>query len=369
MGIGNLQDVLRAYGRGRAPSYAAGLLRLDAATATPPCSAGSPRFGDDSSNYLWKLDAARGDHAPVPRSDPARARAPRRRCRPRRTPPRRCCTRRTTTPRFADARRRCEAAWDDDDIRAFPNEPRRDRARARPAHGRARRRGSAPRRASTAACGPRRSRWRSTSARRCARTRRRRAADRHLDRARRGATSACSCAATARRRATTRCTRPAGRSTSRAPTARARQALAFQFVLDRLQVLDVIAWVREPGAIHVTASPRRRGAAAAARADPLTARPRARSPGSAAASATTASAAGRAGRRARLVGGARGAVGVAAARGRCLSARPSASRARRGSSLSERQVGPIDARHVDVEARELAARRRSRRRPPRASRS
>jgi hypothetical protein len=32
------------------------------------------------------------------------------------------------------------------------------------------------------------------------------------------------------------------------------QALAFQFVLDRLQVLDAIAWVREPGAIHVTVS-------------------------------------------------------------------------------------------------------------------
>jgi hypothetical protein len=32
-------------------------------------------------------------------------------------------------------------------------------------------------------------------------------------------------------------------------------ALAFQFVLDRLQVLDAIAWVREPGAIHVTAAP------------------------------------------------------------------------------------------------------------------
>jgi len=31
-----------------------------------------------------------------------------------------------------------------------------------------------------------------------------------------------------------------------------RQALAFQFVLDRLQVLGVIAWVREPRAIHVT---------------------------------------------------------------------------------------------------------------------
>jgi hypothetical protein len=33
-----------------------------------------------------------------------------------------------------------------------------------------------------------------------------------------------------------------------------RQALAFQFVLDRLQVLNAIAWVREPQAIHVTAS-------------------------------------------------------------------------------------------------------------------
>ncbi len=32
------------------------------------------------------------------------------------------------------------------------------------------------------------------------------------------------------------------------------QALAFQFVLDRLRSLNVIAWVREPGAIHITAS-------------------------------------------------------------------------------------------------------------------
>jgi len=33
-------------------------------------------------------------------------------------------------------------------------------------------------------------------------------------------------------------------------------ALAFQFMLDRLTALDVIAWVREPGAIHITAGPR-----------------------------------------------------------------------------------------------------------------
>jgi hypothetical protein len=32
------------------------------------------------------------------------------------------------------------------------------------------------------------------------------------------------------------------------------QALAFQFVLDRLTALNLIAWVREPGAIHVTVS-------------------------------------------------------------------------------------------------------------------
>jgi hypothetical protein len=35
-----------------------------------------------------------------------------------------------------------------------------------------------------------------------------------------------------------------------------RQALAFQFVLDRLNALDVIAWVREPAAIHITVGPR-----------------------------------------------------------------------------------------------------------------
>jgi hypothetical protein len=29
--------------------------------------------------------------------------------------------------------------------------------------------------------------------------------------------------------------------------------MAFQFVLDRLQALNVIAWVREPAAIHITA--------------------------------------------------------------------------------------------------------------------
>ncbi len=38
--------------------------------------------------------------------------------------------------------------------------------------------------------------------------------------------------------------------------ASSRQARAFQFLLDRLQALDLIAWVREPDAIHVTVSAR-----------------------------------------------------------------------------------------------------------------
>jgi soluble lytic murein transglycosylase-like protein len=32
------------------------------------------------------------------------------------------------------------------------------------------------------------------------------------------------------------------------------QAVAFEYVLDRLQSLNLIAWIREPGAIHITAS-------------------------------------------------------------------------------------------------------------------
>jgi hypothetical protein len=32
------------------------------------------------------------------------------------------------------------------------------------------------------------------------------------------------------------------------------QAVAFEYMLDRLQSLNLIAWVREPGAIHITAS-------------------------------------------------------------------------------------------------------------------
>jgi hypothetical protein len=32
------------------------------------------------------------------------------------------------------------------------------------------------------------------------------------------------------------------------------QAVAFEYMLDRLQSLNLLAWVREPAAIHITAS-------------------------------------------------------------------------------------------------------------------
>ncbi len=79
-------------------------------------------------------------------------------------------------------------------------------------------------------------------------------ADRHEHGAHDRRTRSCSRAATPRRRAPTRCTRPALPSTSRRDYRSRAQAGAFQYMLDRLQSLNLIAWVREPGAIHITVS-------------------------------------------------------------------------------------------------------------------
>ena len=221
--------------------------------ATPPPTRSSPRFGDDSSNYYWKLGAAqeimrlsattrpssRGSTALQTAKDSAEEVL---------HPP-------GSTPRFATPAS-CKQAWDDEQIVAFPQDERVTGLRAR------RRAWASSRRCQPAALprpAPRGARDGALHRRPGARdlasasplivtsTVR----DERLPAPARGA-------ATARRPATTRCTRPAGRSTSRARYARRRQALAFQFVLDRLQVLDVIAWVREPGAIHVTVSRRTR---------------------------------------------------------------------------------------------------------------
>ena len=139
-----------------------------------------------------------------------------------------------------------------------------------------------------------------------------------------------------------------------APLPLARQALAFQFVLDRLPALNLIAWVREPRAIHVTVAGGRRGAAAAAPSGSRAGRPLRLA---AAARAPPPSRRPPRPRRGRC---ARRAPRRPCGRGRPpssrtrsgFSARADASRERRGSD-AERACGPDRLRDEDVEARDL----------------
>ena len=195
MGMGNLESVLEALRR-RPALLRRALLRLDADCATRRPTRGSRRFGDDSSNYYWKLGGGdarscgwRARHGPA---EPARGAADRRRLRP---------------PVLLDGAPQ-------GDLRALPADAADTALTA----------------ARPCGCGPRRSASRSTSA-------------------------------------------AAGAAISNAPALRVTgaddggwtfrvsrkyasddQALAFQYVLDRLQVLNVIAWSRTARSIRVTAS-------------------------------------------------------------------------------------------------------------------
>jgi hypothetical protein len=248
MGIGNLQDVLRAYGEEQ-PSYAR--VYFD----STPDNHGDVQqrlaaFGDDSSTYLWKLYAAR-EIMRLYREDPATLA--------------RLQTLQTAknsaeevlhpldrTPRF-DTPEALKAAWDGGTIRAVPNEPdltglARDgrmgelaqRVGAPPALYRGLRPEAlamalyigAQTREYAGGEGP----LIVTS------TVRDEAYQQQLVRRNREATRNYSLHTT-------------GWSFDIARIySSKRQALAFQFVLDRLQVLDEIAWVREPSAIHITVS-------------------------------------------------------------------------------------------------------------------
>jgi Transglycosylase SLT domain len=241
MGIGNLEGVLDAYGAGNA-SYAR--VYFD---STPTRHAAAWRrlasFGDDSSNYLWKVMAGR-DVMSLWRRD----RAGLRRLAALQTagdsaehvlhPP-------ATTPRFADEDA-LKDAFDDHRLLPVPNAPRATGLRVT---------------AATAAAA------------------RRADVDPELFRGLRPEALALALYVGAQTRAisgngplevsaTVRDTQapasddePPGsaalhdtgwafdvRRRYRSP----RQAQAFQFALDRLQVLDVIAWSREGSAIHVT---------------------------------------------------------------------------------------------------------------------
>jgi hypothetical protein len=249
MGIGNLQDVLRAYGAER-PSYAR--VYFD---STPVRHVAVQRrlaaFGDDSSNYLWKLYAAReimrlqredrGELARLQALQTAKNSAEE------------VLHPAESTPRFGTPAV-LRAAWDGDEIRALPDDPVRTGLARDPRMGElARRIDSEPglyrglRPAALAMAlyiGA-------------------------LTREYAGGKGPLIVTSTVRdeeyQRRIVRRNGEATRNYSLHTTGWAfdiareyrsrRHALAFQFVLDRLQVLNAIAWVREPGAIHVTAAP------------------------------------------------------------------------------------------------------------------
>ena len=248
MGIGNLQDVLELYGEDK-PSYAR--VYFD---STPDHHGDVQRklaaFGDDSSNYLWKLGAAR-EIMRLSRQDPEEL-ARLQLLQTAKNSAEEVLHPVDETPRFATPAA-LQAAWDDDAIRAFPNEPDvtglardgrmgelADRVGAMPALYRGLRPAALALALYVGA----------------------------QTRAFAGDDGTLTVTSTVRdeeyQRQLVRRNREATRNYSLHTTgwtfdiariyASKRQALAFQFVLDRLQVLDVIAWVREPGAIHITAS-------------------------------------------------------------------------------------------------------------------
>jgi hypothetical protein len=248
MGMGNLESVLRAYGAEPGDedvSYTQ--VYFD---STPRRNAAAQRklasFGDDSSNYLWKLGAAReimrlsrtdaGELARLQAAQTAKASAEEVL-----HPP-------GSTTRFTSPQR-LQQAWDGKDIVAFPDNPRvtglrRDNRMGELATKRALYAGLRPEALATALYIGAQTRALSGEAPlTVTSTVRDEAYQRRLVARNREATRNYSLHTTGWAFDIAR------RYQSK------RHALAFQFVLDRLQTLDAIAWVREPGAIHVTAAP------------------------------------------------------------------------------------------------------------------
>ena len=248
MGIGNLQDVLRAYG-GEQPSYAR--LYFDSTpTHNAAVQSRLAAFGDDSSNYLWKLYAAREimrlyreDGAELARLEALQTA---------KNSAEEVLHPAGSTPRFGTPAA-LRDAWDDGDIKALPDDPVRTGLARDPRMGElAARIGSVP------------GLYRGLRPEALALALYIGAQTREYA----GGQGPLVVTSTVRddeyQRRLVRGNGEATRNYSLHTTGWAfdiardyrskRQALAFQFVLDRLQVLNVIAWVREPGAIHVTAA-------------------------------------------------------------------------------------------------------------------
>jgi hypothetical protein len=248
MGMGNLEGVLSAYGAGRV-SYPR--LYFD---STPVRHAAAYKrlaaFGDDSSNYFWKVLAGR-EIMRLWREDRARLRTLAA-LQTAKASAEEVLHPASSTPRFADPAA-LKAAWDAHEIVAFPGRPdvtglaldRRMGELAGRVHQPASLyRGLRPEALALALyVGAQVRALSGTAPLRVTSTVRddayqRVLAARNIEATHRYSLHTTGWAFDVERRYRSR-----------------RQALAFQFVLDRLQIVNAIAWVREPAAIHVTAGP------------------------------------------------------------------------------------------------------------------
>jgi soluble lytic murein transglycosylase-like protein len=253
MGMGNLENVLRAYAGGELPD---GLRYAQVYFDSSPIRHRAAyellaSFGDDSSNYLWKLRAAQ-DIMTAYRTDPQRLRE---------------------VEQLQTAKNSAEellhpagsvdayttpaalkAGWDHGDLVALPVDTPRTGLRADPSMGEL-----------AGRLGQRRALYRGLRPEAMAMAL-------YLGAEVRAASgdpgSALTITSTVRdetyQRLLIRTNREATRNYSLHTTGWAfdvlrryssrRQALAFQFALDRLTSLNLIAWVREPAAIHITVS-------------------------------------------------------------------------------------------------------------------
>jgi hypothetical protein len=243
MGMGNLEGVLRAYGDDDVPYTQ---VYFDSTpTRHAAAYAKLATFGDDSSNYWWKLGAAErimelsrkdaGKLAALQAAQTAKNSAEEVL-----HPP-------AATERFATPEQ-LRAAWDDEKLVAFPRDERVSGLRADPRMGelgkpRSLYEGLRPEALATALyIGAQVRALSGQSPLAVTSTVRDDAYQRRLVARNGEATRGYSLHTT-------------GWAFDIARRYRSKaHARAFQFVLDRLQVLDAIAWVREPGAIHITAS-------------------------------------------------------------------------------------------------------------------
>jgi len=250
MGMGNLQGVLSAYGADEDTPYTQ--VYFD---STPKRHAAAyaklASFGDDSSNYWWKLGAAERIME-LSRNDTGKlaalqaAQTAKNSAEEVLHPP--GTTERYTTPE------KLKAAWEDDELVAFPRDERVTGLRADPRMGELASRLDQPR---TLYEGLRPEAL-ATALYIGAQVRALSGGQAPLIVTSTVRDDAYQKRLVARNGEATRnySLHTTGWAFDIARRYRSKQhARAFQFVLDRLQVLDAIAWVREPGAIHVTAAP------------------------------------------------------------------------------------------------------------------